>query len=84
MSKLSALINDAKAGLSIQQRIPDARWDAIADQRGREEIAEIEARIASFRAELATVEEWDGDTQDDIHFAIYRFSRLLKLTGTIF
>lgn len=84
MSKLSVLINDAKAGLSIQQHIPDARWDAIAEQCGQVEIAEIEARIASLKAELATVEEWDGETQDDIHFAIYRFSRLLKLTGTTF
>lgn len=84
MSKLSVLINDANTGLPIQQRIPDARWDAIAEQCGKEEIAEIEARIASLKAELATVEEWDGDTQDDIHFAIFRFSRLLKLTGATF
>lgn len=40
MSKLSTLINNARAGLSIQQSIPGARWDAIAKQCGTEEIEE--------------------------------------------
>jgi hypothetical protein len=39
-------------------------------------------RIAALNAELASVEEWDGDTQDDIYLAISRFSRLLVLIGT--
>lgn len=82
MSKLSALIDDAKVGLSIQESIPEARWNAIAAHCGAPEVAEIKARIASLKAELATIEEWDGDTQDDIHLAISRFSRLLVLTGT--
>jgi hypothetical protein len=34
------------------------------------------------KAELATIQEWDGDTQDDIHLSISRFSCLLVLTGT--
>ena len=33
MSKLSALIDEANAGLSIQERIPDAKRDAIAAVR---------------------------------------------------
>lgn len=82
MSKLSALITDATAGLSIQERISDARWDAIAGNCGPFEVEEIEARIMSLRAELAIVEAWNGDTQDDIHLAISRFSRLLALAGT--
>ena len=80
MSKLSTLIDDARAGLSVQQSIPGVRWDAIASHCGPPEIEEIKARIIALKEELATVEEWDGDTQDDIHFAISRFSRLLELT----
>lgn len=82
MSKLSALIDNAKMGLSIQQRIPEAKWNAIAAHCDAPEVAEIKARIAALKAELATIEEWDGDTQDDIHLAISSFSRLLALTGT--
>lgn len=82
MSKLSALIADAKAGLSAWERIPEGRWNAIAGHCGAPEVAEIKARIAALKAELATVEEWDGDTQDDIHLAISSFSRLLLLAGT--
>ncbi|GAA0423969.1 hypothetical protein ACFOY5_13255 [Massilia aurea] len=82
MSKLSALIDDAKVGLSIQERIPEARWNAIAAHCGAPEVAEIKARIAALKAELATIQEWDGDTQDDIHLSISRFSCLLVLTGT--
>jgi hypothetical protein len=82
MSKLSALIDDAKVGLSIQERIPEARWNAIAAHCSAPEVAEIKARIAALKAELATIQEWDGDTQDDIHLSISRFSCLLVLTGT--
>ena len=81
MSNLTTLINDAKAGLSIQESIPDPKWDAIATHCGAPEVAESETRIAALKAALATVEAWDGDTQDDIHFAISRFSRLLALTA---
>lgn len=81
MSKLSALIDDARIGLSVQQSIPPAQWDAIAKQCGEGEITEIKARIDALRAELATVEGWDGDTMDDINIAISRFSRLLALAA---
>lgn len=81
MSKLSTLIDNARAGLSIQQSIPGARWDAIAKHCGTQEIEEIKARIIALKEKLATVEEWDGDTQDDIHVAISRFSHLLELAG---
>lgn len=82
MSRLSSLINDANAGLSLQERIAEAKWDAIAENCGATEVAEIKTRITALKAELATVDEWDGDTRDDIHLAISRFSRLLVLTET--
>lgn len=42
-------------------------------------VEEIKKRIDALRTELANVEEWDGDTQDDINIAISKFSRLLAL-----
>jgi hypothetical protein len=79
MSKLTALIAQAKAGLSVQQNISEARWEAIAQQCAEEEIAEIRARIASLKAAREAVEDWDGDTRDDLYFAIANFTRLLEL-----
>lgn len=78
MSNLQKLIENAKLGLSVQEKISNEDWQAIAKQCGASEIAEIEQRIARLRAELETVEEWDGDTQDDIHLAISRFTQLLR------
>ncbi|MCP1509937.1 hypothetical protein J2Y83_000064 [Pseudomonas marginalis] len=78
MSNLQKLIENAKSGLSVQEKISAEDWQAISKQCGAPEIAEIEQRIARLRAELETVEEWDGDTQDDIHLAISRFTQLLR------
>lgn len=78
MSNLQKLIANARSGLSVQEKISDDSWQAIARQCGAPEIEEIEQRIARLRAELETVEEWDGDTQDDIHLAISSFTRLLR------
>ena len=78
MSKLSAMIAQASAGLSVQQRISDEKWAAITQQCGDEEVAEIRSRIDALRTELSTVEDWDGDTQDEIHLAIAQFARMLE------
>ncbi|WP_404486263.1 hypothetical protein ABWL43_00905 [Pseudomonas sp. HT11] len=78
MSNLQNLIVNARSGLALDEKISDGSWQAIAKQCGAAEIEEIEKRIVSLRAELETVEEWDGDTQDDIHLAIYSFTQLLK------
>lgn len=77
MSNLQKLILEAKNGLSVQERIPDNKWLEIAELCGPAEIAEIEFRIENLRAELVSVEKWDGDTQDDINLAIYKFKQLL-------
>ncbi|MBB1610845.1 hypothetical protein A9978_00180 [Pseudomonas sp. UMC65] len=79
MSQLTALIAQAKAGLSVQQDIPQERWEAIATQCGAEEIAEIKTRIASLKAAREAVEDWDDDTRDDLYFSIANFTRLLEL-----
>ncbi|MDO8709879.1 MAG: hypothetical protein WBH22_16440 [Pseudomonas mandelii] len=80
MSILSTLIMQAREGLCIQQEIPQEKWEAIASQCGPAEIVEIKERIAALKAELGTIEEWDGETMDNINIAIYRFSQLLKLS----
>jgi hypothetical protein len=81
MSILSTLIAEARSGLSIQERIPHEKWAAIASQCGAAEIAEIERRIVSLRAELETIEAWDGDTMDDVNIAINHFSQLLRMAA---
>lgn len=70
MSQLTALIAEARAGLSIQESVPQARWEAIAKRCQSEEVADLKGRIESLKLELASVEEWDGDTQDEINVAI--------------
>ncbi|ATE76568.1 MULTISPECIES: hypothetical protein [Pseudomonas] len=81
MSRLSTLIAEARSGLSIQERISHEKWAAIASQCGAAEIVEIERRIASLRAELETIEAWDGDTMEDINIAINHFSKLLRMAA---
>jgi hypothetical protein len=78
MSNLQKLIQEARNGLSVQERIPDKKWREIAALCGPAEITEIEFRIQNLRAELESVEEWDGDTQDDINLAISKFKQLLE------
>lgn len=78
MSKLQELIKRARSGLSIQENISDEGWQAIATQCGAAELAEIQERIVKLRAEREAVEEWDGDTQDDLYFAITTLTRLME------
>ncbi|MBT0570364.1 hypothetical protein KIK84_08495 [Curvibacter sp. CHRR-16] len=79
MSNLQSLLLTAKEGLAIGQSIPQTRSPAIAAKCGPTEVAEIHIRIAKLRAELEAVEEWDGETQDDIHVAIDFFTQLAAL-----
>lgn len=79
MSRLQNLLLRAKEGLQPWERIPDSKLPLIAAQCGAAELAEIRERIDSLKAELVTVEEWDGDTQDDIHRAIHFFSSIADL-----
>ncbi|UWX03486.1 hypothetical protein H1235_10175 [Pseudoxanthomonas sp. NC8] len=81
MSNLQSMLLEAKAGLAPWQRVPETKWQEIAAQCGPQEVQEIYARIASLKAELLTVEDWDGDTQDDINLTIAFFNGLLQLTG---
>lgn len=79
MSNLQNILASAKKNLAPGQPIPQSQWSAIAAQCGADEVAEIHIRITKLRSELAVVEAWDGDTQDDINTAIYFFSQLAAL-----
>lgn len=81
MSSLQSILLKAKEGLSPWERIPATKWQLIAAQCGPEELGEIHTRIASLQAELLTVEDWDGDTQDDINMTIAFFNGLLQLAN---
>ncbi len=59
----------------------EASWEAIATRCRDEEIADIRERIEVLKLELASVEEWDGDAQDEINVAISKLSYLLKLAS---
>lgn len=79
MSELQSILMTAKEGLALGQSIPQSRWAAIAAQCGKNEIVEIHQRISKLQMELETIEDWDGDTQDDIHIAIDFFTRLAAM-----
>lgn len=81
MSDLPRLLAEAKGDRPPWEPIPEAAWPAIAARCGTAEIEELEARITALRAELKTVPDWDGDTSDDVHRALYFFGRLLELAG---
>jgi hypothetical protein len=82
MSNLQKILEDAKAGLMPWEPIPKAAWQAIADQCGAAECLEIQSRIQSLKNELASTEDWDGDTQDDINSALWFFKSVLALRPT--
>lgn len=76
MSKLQSLLLEAKGDLPPGQGIPEDKWFWIASRCGLEELATLRQRIADLEAELETVEDWDGDTRDDIHNALLMFRQI--------
>jgi hypothetical protein len=79
MSKLQQILTAAKQGREPWEPIPPGEWPAIAARCGAPEVAEIRERIAALEAELPTVDDWDGDTRDDIHRAMELFRGILAL-----
>jgi len=80
MSRLRELLASAKRGLEPWEPIPRASWPAIAAACGAAEREEIAGRVAALRQELAAVEEWDGDTRDDVWRTLELFEELLALS----
>lgn len=81
MNKLNALYAKARTGLSPYEKTPEDALKRMARKCGRDEIAAINIRIMQFRAELAVVQEWDGDEQDMVWDAISECRKLLLLIG---
>lgn len=80
MSRLQALLIEAKTGLRPWEPIPRHLWAAIAARCGDPELAELTNRIAMVQRELADTPAWDGDSHDDIHGAIFFFQTLLTMS----
>jgi hypothetical protein len=81
MSDLQNSLVTAKSGLTLWERIPPSRWAQIASSCGPAEIAELRERIAKLEVELQSIEEWDGDTQDDIHRTIDFLREIIAMIG---
>jgi hypothetical protein len=79
MSKLQDILLEAKQGLSPGERISERIWPAMAAQCGAAELEDIGKRVAHLEKEMATVDEWDGDTRDDTWRAIDMFRALADL-----
>ena len=81
MSDLQKILVTEKVGLKPWEHIPQSRWEHIASLCGPAEVAELRMRIAKLQAELQSIEEWDGDTQDDINITIYFYREIINLAS---
>ncbi|MEQ9940553.1 hypothetical protein ABRP58_00585 [Pectobacterium aroidearum] len=77
MSKLQKLIAAEHTTFSPYSSLPATAISRIASKCQRDEVVEAHIRIKELNAELATVPDWDGDTQDDIWRAIELFRAIL-------
>jgi hypothetical protein len=80
VSRLQELLMNAKRGLEPWEPIPKQAWPALAAACGSAEREEIAQRIAALRHDLNAVEEWDGDSRDEIWRAIELFEQVLALS----
>lgn len=79
MNKLISLYTKARRGLQPYEQTPESCLRSMARICGRDEVAAIHIRLKMFKAELAMTPDWDGDTQDQIYFAIEEHTKLLIL-----
>ena len=79
MGRLKDLISAAQSGKDIQQRLYGKFPLEIAEICGPEEVKDILLRLQELSEEKENIEEWDGDSQDDIWRAQKNFSELLQL-----
>lgn len=79
MGKLTELINEAQKHKNIQQKLYGRFPFEISEQCGSEEVKDILQKLQDLAVEKENIEEWDGDSQDDIWYAQKSFSELLQL-----
>uniref|UniRef100_UPI0025E4D29A hypothetical protein n=1 Tax=Sulfurovum sp. TaxID=1969726 RepID=UPI0025E4D29A len=78
MSRLQQLIDNASKEKSLMEKAYGDFPVEIASECGKSEVKEIIERLDALSSEKTEVEEWDGDTQDDIWRAQSGFSELLE------
>ncbi|MGD8938062.1 MAG: hypothetical protein PVJ72_01710 [Gammaproteobacteria bacterium] len=78
MGKLNNLLKNAYEGKDIQERVYGRFPFEIAEQCGADEVREIILKLDELYLEKEQIEEWDGDSQDDIWSSQKDFSALLE------
>ena len=66
MRKLQKLIAAEYTNPPPQSKLSSTAIPRIASKCRKDEIADAHILIKQLKAELTTVPDWDGDTQDDI------------------
>ena len=74
MRKLQKLIAAEYTNPPPQSSLPSTAIPRIASKCRNDEVADAHILIKQLKAELVTVPDWDGDTQDDI----WRYIELLQ------
>lgn len=77
MRKLQKLIAAEHTIFLPYSNLPSTAISRIASKCQMDEVAEAHIRIKKLNVELATVPDWDSDTQDDIWRAIELFRAIL-------
>lgn len=77
MSKLQRLIAAERTTFSPYSSLSPESISRIALKCRKDEVADAHILIKQLKAELATVPDWDGDTQDDIWRAIEQYRAIL-------
>ncbi|MGP6487605.1 hypothetical protein [Duffyella gerundensis] len=77
MRKLQKLIAAEYTNPSPQSNLSSTSIPRIASKCRNDEVADAHILIKQLKAELATVPDWDGNTQDDIRKAIELFRAIL-------
>lgn len=78
MSKLQQLIDRANEGKNLQEIVYGGFPVEIHRYCGEEEVREILVRLDQLSIEREKIEDWDGDSQDDISRVQSGFSELLE------
>lgn len=79
MSKLRKLIEEAYEGKDVQERLYGRFPFEIATHCGADEVKDIIRCLDELQIEKETIEDWDGDSQDDIWRMQRDYSKLLEL-----
>ncbi|WP_431295814.1 hypothetical protein [Rahnella sp. PAMC 25559] len=77
MRKLQKIIAAEYTNPPLQSSLPSTAIPRIVSKCRNDEFADAHILIKQLKAELVTVPDWEGDTQDDIWKAIALFRAIL-------